>query len=108
LPPALLRFRANRAGLEGDVNIRAIAAAAAVILVPIAVQGAGAEPERNSEYYTKKICQVFTPTGSRLGGVRRCRTQSEIDQVRRENRDDIDHIQALKVTLCGAPNGHAC
>lgn len=62
---------------------------------------AAAEPaNKNSDYYTKRVCKVTRTTGSRLGGVRRCRTQAEIDQARQEDRQVLERVQAFKST-CG-------
>lgn len=76
------------------MKLGAIAAAIAVIAVPIAVQGAEgptrvARPE-------KRTCQVFLQTGSRLGGVRRCRSKSERDTEKAESRNVVERIQSGK------------
>ncbi|HYI49310.1 MAG TPA: hypothetical protein VEX35_12685 [Allosphingosinicella sp.] len=76
------------------MKLGAIAAAIAVIAVPIAVQGAEgparvARPE-------KRTCQVFLQTGSRLGGVRRCRSKSERDAEKAESRNVVERIQSGK------------
>jgi len=78
------------------VIIRTFLAAAAVIAIPVAVVGAQTPAGKDSAYHTKKICDVKTPIGSRLGGVRRCRTRAEIAQARAENRDTVDRIQSQK------------
>ena len=56
--------------------------------------------DKNDDYYTKKVCKVVTPTGSRLGGQRRCRTQAEYDAVRADERQTLEKVQSLKVTIC--------
>jgi hypothetical protein len=71
-----------------------------VAILPLTAY-AGAEPAaKDSDYYTKRTCKVTRTTGSRLGGVRRCRTQAEIDQARQEDRQVLERIQAFKST-CG-------
>ncbi|HYI64190.1 MAG TPA: hypothetical protein VEW71_04825 [Allosphingosinicella sp.] len=75
--------------------LRTLAASLAVIAVPIAVVGA-AEPDAKADYSTKKICDVTNVTGSRLGGVRRCRTQAEREQAKAESRDVVSRIQSQK------------
>jgi hypothetical protein len=72
----------------------------ALVALPIAAWGAAAPAEKGDDYYTKKVCEVIKPTGSRLGGTRRCRTQAEIDAARAEQRQVIERVQSMKVTLC--------
>jgi hypothetical protein len=85
------------------VIIRALLAAVAVVAVPIAAQDARA-PSQRPDPRTTKICEVNTAIGSRLGGVRRCRTQEEREQAQREARQVVDRIQTFKPT-CPTPMG---
>jgi hypothetical protein len=86
------------AGLkEGNVKLAAIAAAIAVVAVPLAVQGAEGPTKASPE---KRTCEVNVPTGSRLGGIRRCRTKAERDAHKAEARETVDRIQALRPTFC--------
>jgi hypothetical protein len=83
------------------VYLRALAAAIAVVAVPIAVQGAEA-PRRTTATppAAKRTCEVTVPMGSRLGGVRRCRTERERSEHKAEARDVVDRVQRMKPTLC--------
>ena len=72
----------------------------AAVSLPLTAFAAAEPAAKNSDYYTKRICKVTRTTGSRLGGVRRCRTQAEIDQARQEDRQVLERIQAFKST-CG-------
>ena len=83
--------------------VRASLAALAVVAVPIAVQGEPA-PSQRPDPRTTKICEVNTTIGSRLGGVRRCRTREEREQAKQEARQTVDRIQAFKPT-CPTPSG---
>ena len=78
--------------------LRALAAAIAVIAVPIAVQGA--EGPAQTKPRVKRTCEVDVPMGSRLGGVRRCRSAEEREAHKQESRDVVDRIQRMKPTLC--------
>ena len=78
---------------------RAFVAALAVVIVPIAVQGAES-PRRTAPNPEKRTCEVNTPLGSRLGGVRRCRSAAERDAHKAEARRTVDRIQAMKPTIC--------
>jgi len=80
----------------------AVSLLTAVALVAIPVTGwAAAEPvNKSDDYYTKKVCEVIKPTGSRLGGTRRCRTRAEIDAARAEQKQVIERVQTLKVSMC--------
>lgn len=75
--------------------IRAFLGVMATIAIPMAVVGA-AEPDSKADYSTKRVCEVDTPTGSRLGGVRRCRTAAEREEAKAEDRDVLDRIQSRK------------
>jgi len=91
--------------------IRSLLAAAAVILVPIAVVGAAEPSGGNSADATKKTCEVNVPTGSRLGGVRRCRTRAEREAARAESQRVVDRIQSQKnftEAMSGMGAGRAC
>lgn len=79
--------------------LRALAAAIAVVAVPIAVQGAET-PRSPTQPRVKRTCQVDVPMGSRLGGVRRCRSAEEREAHKQESRDVVDRIQRMKPTLC--------
>jgi hypothetical protein len=80
------------------VYLRALVAAIAVVAVPIAVQGAETPPQTKPR--EKRICEVDVPMGSRLGGVRRCRSARERDEHKAEARDVVDRVQRMKPTLC--------
>jgi len=80
------------------VKLTAIAAAIAIVTVPIAVQGAP-EPTK-SKASTRRICTVQTTIGSRLNNTRRCRTRAETEAEKQEIRQVIDKVQNLKVTMC--------
>jgi hypothetical protein len=85
------------------VIIRALLAAVAVAAVPIAAQDAQA-PSQQPDPRTTKICEVNTTIGSRLGGVRRCRTRAEREEAKQEARQVVDRIQTFKPT-CPTPMG---
>lgn len=81
------------------MSVRVLLAAAAVISIPIAVNGA--EPQSSSQPAprTKRTCTVTTEIGSRLNNVRTCRTAAEREEARQEQRRTIDRVQNLKVTF---------
>jgi hypothetical protein len=83
------------------VIARAFVAALAVVAIPIAVQGA--ESPRQT-VQAKRTCSVDLPTGSRLGGVRRCRSEEEREAAKQEARRVVDRIQAMKPVICAPPN----
>jgi len=80
------------------VKLAAVVAAIAVVAIPMAVQGA--EGQNQPAPTEKRICDTNVPTGSRLGGVRRCRTEREREEAKQEARTTVDRIQAMKPTLC--------
>ncbi len=83
------------------MKLALIAATIAVVAVPIAVLGA--EGPARVAPAEKRTCDINVPTGSRLGGVRRCRTAAEREAARQEMRQVVDRIQAMKPTLCAPP-----
>lgn len=76
------------------MKLAAIAAAIAVIAVPIAVQGAQAPTK--SAPKAKRICTVTPTIGSRVNNVRRCRTQAEQEEAKQEARSIVDKIQVFR------------
>jgi hypothetical protein len=75
----------------------------AVVLVVVAapvILYAQTTTKGGSGYATKKVCEVNVPTGSRLGAVRRCRTQREREEAKQEARQVVDRIQYMKPTIC--------
>lgn len=83
--------------------VRTFIMVAALVAVPMAVVGAAEPAAKRSGYSTKRTCEVSTPLGSRLGGVRRCRTAAERDQHKQEARQVVDEIQSFKATMCAPP-----
>ncbi|MEA3013495.1 MAG: hypothetical protein QOD42_2040 [Sphingomonadales bacterium] len=83
------------------VTIRALSAAAAVIAIPAAVAGAQQPARTKSQYSTKRVCEVAIPTGSRLGGVRRCRSAAERELAKQEARQAVDRVQMFKPACAG-------
>lgn len=69
-----------------------IAAAVAVVAIPLAVQGA----EGQTPPSEKRYCTVSQQIGSRLGAVRRCRTKAERDAEKAEGKATADRIQSQK------------
>ncbi len=86
---------------------RNVIATLAVVAIPIAVNGAEGPSAKPDQYYTKRICEASTTTGSRLGTTRRCRTKAERDQAKAETRRVIERVQTMKPTFCG-PGGKGC
>lgn len=80
------------------MKLTAIAAAIAVIAMPIAVQGAQA-PTRSSPQ-AKRTCTVTQTLGSRVNSVRRCRTAEEREAAKQEARQVVDRVQSMKATSC--------
>lgn len=83
------------------VKVRALAAASTVIFGSLAIQNVAAEaPAQKNDDPNRVTCEVSHPVGSRLGGVRRCRTQAEWAQYRAEARTVMNRIQAEGATRC--------
>ena len=78
-------------------SLALVFATAAVVAVPVALQGAE-PPAKQNEYTTKKVCVVDRPLGSRLLPTRRCRTQAEEDERRAQSRRTVERVQTMKAT----------
>ena len=74
------------------MKLSLIAAAIAVVAIPLAVQGA----EGQTPPSEKRYCTVSQQPGSRLGAVRRCRTKAERDAEKAEGKATADRIQSQK------------
>lgn len=64
----------------------ALVAATALIAQPSASDTSKSDPN-------KQICRVIADTGSRLGRYRACHTAQEWIELRRQTKQNIDHIQ---------------
>ena len=91
------------------MTIRALAAAsllavtafaAAAQPAPTAVPAPGQDPQASE----RKICRVSPANGSRLGGVRTCRTREEWAQAYREARASAERIQRGTPACLMGPN----
>ncbi|HTU11345.1 MAG TPA: hypothetical protein VMG08_10670 [Allosphingosinicella sp.] len=80
--------------------MKPIAAAAALIFTPFAVQGAQAPQPAP---VAKRVCTVTATIGSRVNNTRRCRTQDEREQEKQEARRTVDRVQSYKATMCAPP-----
>lgn len=80
---------------------RALTAAIAVVAVPVMLTAQPVTQPRNDS--TRKICRVDGEVGSRLGGVRRCRTKAEWDAEKAEARTVVDRVQNMRPIYCAPP-----
>jgi hypothetical protein len=81
------------------MSFRFLVAAAAVVAIPIAVNGQTSEsgtsaPRANPE---RRVCTSNVDLGSRLGRSRTCRTKSEREAAKQEARQVVDRVQSLKI-----------
>ncbi|MBV9900554.1 MAG: hypothetical protein JOZ90_05590 [Alphaproteobacteria bacterium] len=67
--------------------------ATAVIAEPPAVGSAQADSN-------KQICRTIADTGSRLGRYRACHTAQEWAELRRQTKQNVDHIQNARPWNC--------
>lgn len=74
------------------MKLSLIAAAIAVVAIPLTVQVA----EGQTQPKEKRYCEVNHTIGSRLGAVRVCRTKAERDAVKAEGRATVDRVQSQK------------
>ena len=85
------------------MKVRVIAAALAVVVAPIAASATEPTAGQRVDDPNKVTCRVTRPIGSRLGGVRTCRTAAEWAAYEAEVRDVVHRVQAEGATFC-TPN----
>lgn len=81
---------------------RALVSAAILAAVSFSPLPAAAEPVArsarsvtDSDYSTRRICRVTPVIGTRLGGARICKTRAEWDDYARDQRSNLERIQAF-------------
>lgn len=84
--------------MASHLPTRVLLLSLALTAVPITAFAAAEPTQKGKDYYTRKICKVERPAGSRLGGVRRCMTQAEYDREKAEDRKVVERIQSMKAT----------
>jgi len=78
----------------------ALAAATLLMIGALAGQAAAESPTQQPEEPGRITCQVRRAVGSRLGGVRQCRTQVEWARDRTEMRNLVHRLQTEGHTNC--------
>ena len=68
-------------------------AAAAASVTATALLAQGSQGADGSSGANKQICRTFGETGSRLGRYRACHTAQEWIELRRQTKQNVDHIQ---------------
>ena len=68
-------------------------AAAAVLVTASALLAQGPLGADSKAEANKQICRTFADTGTRLGHYRACHTAQEWIELRRQTKQNIDHIQ---------------
>jgi hypothetical protein len=78
-----------------------LAAAAPVFAQPSASGAGGPNGDAN-----RRICRVLPDRGSRLGGSRACHSAADWAELRRQTKQNVDHIQNARAwnSECG-PTG---
>ena len=67
-----------------------ILVAGSALLIGTAANAAEGSKHRDPN---KKVCRTISETGSRLNKTRACHTQAEWDELRRQTKAKIEHIQ---------------
>jgi hypothetical protein len=79
------------------MSIRLLAAALAVIAVPVAVLGQQPAPARKAKA-ERRYCEVDNDPAGRLRNIRRCYTKAEREAMKQEARQAVDRIQTMKAS----------
>ena len=84
-----------------------VAAAAVAASAPQPTPGQAVAQAAATPAKPKLVCRSELPTGSRLGGVRICKTQAEWDDIARRSRDTLDDSVRRGMTIT-CPKGVSC
>ena len=87
--------------------LRALLAGFAVVALPIVAADAQTRSIVRDNPPPKRICEVRSTIGTRLGNTVSCRTKAERDEARADGRETVDRVQMRKVLMCGVP-GAGC
>ena len=74
-----------------DRKVYGALAVALVATTAVMAQPSSSTTEKSDA--NKQICRVIADTGSRLGRYRACHTAAEWIELRRQTKQNIDHIQ---------------
>ena len=77
----------------------ALVTATSVIAQPPATGSGSSQGDAN-----KQICRTIADTGSRLGRYRACHTAQEWTELRRQTKQNVDHIQNSRTWNTCPPN----
>lgn len=86
---------------------RALLAGFAIVALPIVAASAQTRSIVRDNPPAKRICEVRTTLGTRLGRRVTCLTKAERDEMKADGRDTVDRVQMRKVLACGVP-GSGC
>jgi hypothetical protein len=81
------------------LSVRALLAAAVVVSVPIAVNGAEPQTQPTPDTKERRVCTVRTEIGSRLNRTRLCQTAAEREAYKQDQRRVMERIQANRVSF---------
>ena len=74
-------------------TLQCLSAAALVAASAVIAQPSGTDAATSSGDANKQICRTIADTGSRLGRYRACHTAQEWAELRRQTKQNVDHIQ---------------
>ena len=83
------------------MRAKLLMAAMAVAVIPVAVSGQVSEIRSSTQRdeSSRRVCQVQSRTGSRLGASTRCGTKQEMANVREEQRRTVECVQSNRVSF---------
>ena len=87
--------------------LRVLLAGFAIVAIPIVAAGAQTGSIVRANPPAKRVCEVRSTIGTRLGNTVSCRTKAERDEARADGRETVDRVQMRKVLMCGVP-GAGC
>jgi hypothetical protein len=79
--------------------VRALLAGVAIIAIPIVAASAQTHSIVRNDPPAKRICEVRTTIGTRLGNTVSCRTKAERDQLKKDSREVAERVQMQRALL---------
>ena len=87
----------------------AFGASAAALVTAAAVMAQPAARRDSAVDANRKICRAMSDVGSRLSRSRACHTAAEWAELRRQMKQNVDHIQNARAWNVGCgPSGSDC
>jgi hypothetical protein len=84
--------------------LHGLCAVALITATAVIAEPSGTDTPNSNGDANKQICRTMADTGSRLGRSRACHTAQEWSELRRQTKQNVDHIQNARPWNTCPPN----